>query len=114
MSIARAAGVAALTLSLFGCTGGEAGKPEMAKLDPQLQELLAQPAAADHVRVIVTLVPTADAASFTPAGLEVTHRFVSINAVAGAIPLPQLSALAAMPEVLQVEQDGEMKTLTLP
>jgi hypothetical protein len=114
MSIARAAGIAALALSLFACAGGDASKPETSKLDPQLQALAAQPGSNRAVPVIVTLVPTTSAASFTPAGLAVTYRFVSINAVAGSVPVAQLSTLATAPEVLRVEEDGEMKTLSPP
>jgi hypothetical protein len=113
MSIARIPGVA-LTLLLLGCAGGGGGTPQMSKLDPQLQSLLAEPSAKGPVRVIVTLAPTADAASFTPAGVDVMQRFVSINAISGEIAVGQLSSLAAAPEVLRVEEDGEMKTLTLP
>jgi hypothetical protein len=86
----------------------------MSKLDPQLETRLAQAGAGEAVRVIVTLVPSANAASFTPAGVDVTRRFVSINAIAGEVALTQLPALATAPEVLRVEEDGVMRTLTLP
>ena len=78
-----------------------------------LATLAAQPGATGSVPVIVTLVPAVTAASFTPAGMQVAHRFVSLNAVAGMLPISQLNALAASPEVLRIERDGEMKTLSL-
>lgn len=110
--------VALLAVLLAGCAGGgPGGSPgsgvQAGKLDESLQTLAAQPGATGSVPVIVTLVPAVTAASFTPAGMQVAHRFVSLNAVAGMLPISQLNALAASPEVLRIERDGEMKTLSL-
>ncbi|HMR32921.1 MAG TPA: hypothetical protein PKA13_16555 [Geminicoccaceae bacterium] len=105
----RLVGVAAL-LALAACaTGGPGG----GKLDEQLQAVADAPAGKGQVPVIVTLVPGTSAASYTPPGMQVAFRFVSTNAVAGAVPATGLAALAAAPEVQRVELDGEMKTLDL-
>ncbi len=104
------AGGAAL-LALTACaTGGPGGG---GKLDAQLQAVADAPAGKGQVPVIVTLVPGTSAASYTPPGMQVAFRFVSTNAVAGAVPATGLAALAAAPEVQRVELDGEMKTLDL-
>ena len=106
----RLAGATAL-LALAACaTGGPGGG---GKLDEQLQAVADAPAGKGQVPVIVTLVPGTSAASYTPPGMQVAFRFVSTNAVAGAVPATGLAALAAAPEVQRVELDGEMKTLDL-
>ena len=106
----RLVGVAAL-LALAACaTGGPGGG---GKLDEQLQAVADATAGKGQVPVIVTLVPGTSAASYTPPGMQVAFRFVSTNAVAGAVPATGLAALAAAPEVQRVELDGEMKTLDL-
>lgn len=104
---------ALLALLLTGCAGGGAGSAQTGKLGPSLQALAANPGATGSVPVIVTLVPSVSAASYTPADMQVAYRFVSLNAVAGVVPVAGLEALAASPEVLRVEEDAEMKTLGL-
>ncbi len=99
-----------------GCVGSSTSSAPASggKLDPALAAVAADPkSAGGTVLVLVTLAPGASAASFTPPGLAVNYRFVSTNAVAGAVKVDGLDALAAAPEVLRVEPDGEMKTLNL-
>lgn len=107
--------VSLLLVALAGCASSSSSGPgalvASGKLDEDLQTVAAQPGATGDVPVIVTLVPGTSAASYTPPGMTVAFRFVSINAVAGAVPAGGLEALAATPEIQRVELDGEMKTL---
>lgn len=113
----KAAAFALTSLLLAaGCAGGgtPAAPAGSGKLDPALAAVVADPqSAGGTVLVLVTLAPGTSAASFTPPGLAVSYRFVSTNTVAGAVKVTGLEALAAAPEVVRVEPDGEMKTLSL-
>jgi hypothetical protein len=100
-------------LALVGCASSGSGPVAGGKLDEQLQTVAVDPAGKGAVPVIVTLAPGTSAASFTPPGMTVAFRFVSINAVAGAVPAGGLEELAASPEVQRVELVAEMKTLDL-
>lgn len=103
---------AASLLAVSACASSS-GPAANGKLDEQLQAVAAAPAGKGQVPVIVTLVPGTSAASYTPPGMQVAFRFVSTNAVAGAVPATGLEALAAAPEVQRIELDSEMKTLDL-
>lgn len=110
----RAAAFAMTLLAVSACAGSPSTTPaEDSKLDAALLAIAANPNGAGDVLVVVTLAPGTSAASYTPPGMTVSYRFVSTNAVAGAVPATGLAALAAAPEVQRVVPDGEMKTLEL-
>ncbi len=86
----------------------------MDKVMPEVAEAVEQARQSgqdSEVRVIVTVSPGTDFSVLERRGLHITRRLDFINAAAGEIPANAVPRLAALPEVVSVEYDGQVKAI---
>ena len=83
------------------------------KIADELAERLADaaPAAAQRLRVIVTLTPGAATEPLIREGFALERRFETLSAVAGTVQAKDVARLAGLAEVELIELDSEMRAL---